>query len=131
MTRSTTVGTPKRNGAAVSRTTYAALFAAIGVVFGAGDGSSTFNLPELRGEFIRSWDDGRGVEPARTFGSAQAADIAPHSHSIYTNYGTGIDGSSRVSSFAVNGPTGVASTNPSTGTETRPRNIALLVCIKT
>ena len=36
------------NGAAVSRTTYAALFAAIGTAFGAGDGSTTFNIPDLR-----------------------------------------------------------------------------------
>lgn len=41
------------NGAAVSRTTYAALFAVIGTAFGAGDGSTTFNIPDLRGEFLR------------------------------------------------------------------------------
>lgn len=41
------------NGAAVSRTTYAALFAAIGTKFGAGDGSTTFNLPDLRGRFLQ------------------------------------------------------------------------------
>jgi microcystin-dependent protein len=40
------------NGAAVSRTTYAALFTAIGTTFGAGDGSTTFNLPDVRGRFI-------------------------------------------------------------------------------
>ncbi|WP_287956581.1 phage tail protein, partial [Snodgrassella sp.] len=50
----------KANGAAVSRTTYANLFAAIGTKFGAGDGKTTFNLPDLRGEFIRAYDDGRG-----------------------------------------------------------------------
>ena len=61
----------KANGAAVSRTTYAALFAAIGTTYGAGDGRSTFNLPDLRGEFIRGWDDGRGVDTGRVFGSAQ------------------------------------------------------------
>ena len=47
----------KANGAAVSRTAYADLFAAIGTTYGAGDGRSTFNLPDLRGEFIRGWDD--------------------------------------------------------------------------
>lgn len=41
------------NGAAVSRTTYAALFAAIGTTFGAGDGSTTFNVPDCRGLFRR------------------------------------------------------------------------------
>lgn len=51
----------KANGALVSRTTYATLFAAIGTTFGAGDGSTTFALPDLRGEFLRGWDDGRGT----------------------------------------------------------------------
>ena len=41
------------NGAAVSRTTYAELFAVIGTSFGAGNGSTTFNIPDLRGEFLR------------------------------------------------------------------------------
>lgn len=52
----------KCNGAAVSRTTYATLFNAIGTTFGAGDGSTTFNLPDLRAQFIRGWDDSRGVD---------------------------------------------------------------------
>ncbi|AKF12995.1 putative tail fiber protein [Sinorhizobium phage phiM19] len=72
----------KANGAAVSRTTYAALYAAIGTTFGAGDGSTTFNLPDLRGEFIRGWDDGRGIDVSRVFGSAQSANIQSHTHSI-------------------------------------------------
>lgn len=41
------------NGAAVSRTTYAALFATIGMIYGAGDGSTTFNLPNLTDRFIQ------------------------------------------------------------------------------
>ncbi len=57
------------NGTAVSRATYAALFSVIGVNFGAGDAITTFNLPDLRGEFIRGWDHGRGADPNRTFGS--------------------------------------------------------------
>jgi len=61
----------KANGAAVSRTTYSALFDAIGTTFGAGDGSTTFELPDLRGEFPRGWDDGRGVDSGRSFGTAQ------------------------------------------------------------
>lgn len=40
------------NGAAVSRTTYAALFAVIGTKYGSGDGSTTFNLPNLHHKFI-------------------------------------------------------------------------------
>ncbi|MGT3004369.1 phage tail protein [Pasteurella multocida] len=61
----------KANGAAVSRTTYAALFAAIGTTFGAGDGRTTFNLPDLRGEFLRGLDDGRNIDRGRTLGTAQ------------------------------------------------------------
>lgn len=40
-------------GQAISRTTYEDLFAVIGTAFGAGDGSTTFNVPDLRGEFLR------------------------------------------------------------------------------
>lgn len=59
------------NGVAVSRATYSRLFSAIGTTFGSGDGSTTFNLPDLRGEFIRAWDAGRGVDAGRTLGSGQ------------------------------------------------------------
>jgi len=52
----------KADGSVVSRTQYADLFAAVGTVFGTGDGSTTFNLPDLRGEFIRGYDDGRGID---------------------------------------------------------------------
>lgn len=44
------------NGAAISRTTYATLFAAIGTTWGNGNGSTTFNLPETRGLFPRGWN---------------------------------------------------------------------------
>lgn len=70
----------KANGATISRTSYAALFARIGTTYGAGDGATTFKLPDLRGEFIRGWDDGRGVDPGRAFGSAQASLLGQHSH---------------------------------------------------
>jgi microcystin-dependent protein len=118
----------KANGANVSRTTYAALFAAIGTTFGSGDGSTTFGLPDLRGEFIRGWDDGRGVDSGRVFGSAQSADIAAHSHGIGFDVVGGIGGG--VQNFVVKGTSTQFSTNNSTGTETRPRNVALLACIK-
>jgi microcystin-dependent protein len=53
------------DGAAVSRATYARLFAIIGTAYGVGNGTSTFNLPDLRGEFLRGWDHGRGVDADR------------------------------------------------------------------
>jgi len=43
------------DGSAVSRSTYSSLYAAIGTIYGAGDGTSTFNLPDTRGQFVRSW----------------------------------------------------------------------------
>lgn len=70
----------KANGAAISRTAYAALFAAIGTTYGAGDGFTTFNLPDLRGEFIRGADDGRGLDAGRAFGSVQSHALGSHAH---------------------------------------------------
>lgn len=72
----------KCNGAAYSRTTYADLFAKIGTTYGAGDGSTTFNVPDFRGEFIRGLDDGRGVDTSRTLGSAQASQNLSHAHTV-------------------------------------------------
>lgn len=46
------------NGATVSRTTYADLFSVIGTTFGAGDGSTTFKLPDYRGDFLRGYLSG-------------------------------------------------------------------------
>ena len=80
--RTAPAGWLKANGAAVSRTAYAALFAAIGTTYGAGDGRSTFNLPDLRGEFLRGWDDGRGVDTGRALGSAQAHALQSHQHGL-------------------------------------------------
>lgn len=186
------------NGAAVSRTTYAALFAAIGTTFGAGNGTTTFNLPDLRGEFIRGFDGGRGIDTdtlvltatrtnasatitgiqdtsgltvgmavsgtgipvgatiativsatsitisanatasgtssltfsrTRTFGSAQADMFKRHFHIMKKdNLNAGASGGF----FALNdsGADGSENTEPQGGSETRPRNIALLPVIK-
>jgi len=72
----------KANGALVSRTTYAALFAAIGTLYGVGDGSTTFALPDLRGEFIRGFDDAKGTDAGRVMGSAQAQGTLSHTHTF-------------------------------------------------
>jgi len=71
------------NGASLSTTTYAALFAVVGYTFG-GSGTS-FNLPDLRGMFIRGWDHGRGADvntPSRVFGSFESYANASHTHAI-------------------------------------------------
>lgn len=64
-------GSIKANFAAVSRTVYVDLFAAIGTTYGAGDGATTFNVPEGRAEFIRGLDDGRNIDVGRLLGSWQ------------------------------------------------------------
>jgi len=93
----TAPGWIKANGALVSRTTYAALFAyasAQGLVseatwtanssgrFSVGDGSTTFRLPDMRGLFMRGLDESRGLDPARAVGTFQDHDNAPHAHGI-------------------------------------------------
>ena len=143
----------KANGAAVSRTTYAALFAAIGTTFGAGDGSSTFNLPDLRGEFVRGLDDGRNVDAGRRLGTTQGDAIRNITGAFDTSKGSWaqqfvdfaetsgafdlIKGNKQWTGDPNNGgnnlPTGFkfdASRVVPTANENRPRNIALLACIK-
>lgn len=123
----------KANGAAVSRTAYADLYAAIGTRFGAGDGINTFNLPDLRGEFIRGWDDGRGVDSGRALGSAQGQLIESHDHGmdpykqVNANILQPVTGGAELSTVGVGSSVRTKATG---GSETRPRNVALLYCIK-
>jgi microcystin-dependent protein len=126
------------NGDAVSRTTYASLFSAIGTTFGAGDGSTTFNLPDLRGEFVRGWDDGRGVDSGRAFGTAQSDQVIEHIHRVGTAAAALGPDANRMPAnatltggvYATSGVRNASNTAFIGGTETRPRNIALLACIK-
>lgn len=118
------------NGAAVSRVTYADLFAAIGTTWGAGNGSTTFNLPPQQGYFRRSWDNGAGVDTGRAFASFQDSQLGAHTHGYYRpiNGGSGAPGGS--------GGTSTFSTSFSAGgtsntSETRPASYAYLTCIKT
>ncbi|UIJ38731.1 phage tail protein [Desulfobaculum bizertense] len=136
----------KCNGAAVSRTQYAALFAAIGTRFGGGNGASTFNLPDFRGEFVRGFDDGRGVDRNRALGAAQTESVGRHRHRLY-----GLSASHRVSSAdqLQNGALGMLRSDADsrsrayidmsvygtplieeTGAGNHPRNIAGLYIIK-
>ena len=69
------------NGQSVSRTTFAALFAVIGTQYGSASGS-TFNVPDLRGEFIRGFDNGRGVDSGRSIASPQSDQNDSHNHSV-------------------------------------------------
>ena len=122
----------KCDGSAVSRTTYNGLFSIIGTTFGNGDGSTTFNLPDLRGEFIRGWDNGRGIDSNRVFGSTQTDSFKTHTHNLTVRDGATNFGSDKALTRSAGG--GGTNTSQSVdeagGNETRPRNIALLPCIK-
>lgn len=145
------------NGQAVNRTTYAALFSALGTAHGTGDGSTTFNVPDLRGEFIRGLDGGRNIDPGRTLGSKQKGSMVPlDSSGILQSYimqansaqitspgdvalsrdrlGLDYDGTTYPNTYI----TWLNSTNdqlPETGgfysAQSRPRNVALNYIIKT
>ncbi len=124
------------NGAAVSRTTYAALFAAIGVAHGYGDNAATFNLPDYRGRFLRGWDHGIARDPDRAsrpamntggatgdnVGSVQADAFRSHTHT-----GTVITAGSQFGGPGDNGLTSVGATGDN---ETRPINASVMYCIK-
>lgn len=122
------------DGSAVSRTTYAALFAALGTAWGVGDGSTTFNLPDLRGEFVRGWDHGKGTDSGRTFASHQSDAFKDHTHTLspdYVKYSGGSQGLLGSGSQGDGGGvTGTVSSPNNGGTETRPRNFALMYVIK-
>ncbi len=141
----------KANGATVSRTVYADLFSVIGTTSGSGDGSTTFHLPDLRGEFVRGWDDARGVDASRAIGSWQQDRIQRHTHYLPTGSGVAGSGAPGVMDDYWVRPneqmnkavaTGVNAITADTGEssygfdggrfseETAPRNVALLACIK-
>ncbi|RXJ85247.1 tail fiber protein [Arcobacter sp. CECT 8985] len=129
------------NGAEVSREKYSELFKVIGTTYGIGDKTTTFNLPDLRGEFVRGFDNGRGVNKNRKIGSFQDESIGskgledwaevrvPYASGnrsmnvfapkkgVNSNYGGETDGYRRT-------------LIPLKLGETRPRNVAMMYCIK-
>lgn len=114
--------------------------------FSTGNGSTTFRIPDLRGEFVRALADGKAVDTGRVIGTAQAHGIAQHQHKYLdrtpesSNSAAPYQGSSYgAQGFAAGGPsfrhnyvldTLVENPTPAWATDTRPRNIALLYCIK-
>jgi len=154
----------KANGAAISRSTFSVLFVAIGTQFGVGDGATTFNVPDLRGEFIRGWSDGHTVDSGRTLGSNQGSANLSHAHVASASSSSSVSDPGHSHGFNAaragsgdkgrggggsNEPynsnqttfgayTGISvststsvSVNSDGGTESRPRNVSLLACIKT
>jgi microcystin-dependent protein len=120
------------DGSAVSRSTYLALFNEIGVIYGIGDNVTTFNLPDLRGNFVRGWDNSRGQDPTvdRAIGTFQDEAVGPHTHPLWN--GTGSGGSQEASSSGgwESRTERVGAMLPNTGVETRPKNIAMMYVIK-
>lgn len=128
------------DGSAISRTTYSDLFAVISDDYGSGDGSTTFNIPDYRGQFMRGWAHGQTTDPDRAsrtdrgdgttgdnVGTKQADQLKSHSHTYYTNWS---NGSTQVAQYSnSNGLWGLETTS-SGGNETRPTNINVLFCIK-
>jgi len=128
------------NGAAVSRTTYAGLFAVLSDDYGNGNGSTTFNLPDMRGQFVRGLNAGSGVDPdaaSRTdrgdgttgdaVGTKQVDAFKSHTHKRGTSQGV-----SGGAGFGTNTAVpGTIDTGDTGGNETRPTNIAMVYCIKT
>ena len=127
------------NGSAVSRTTYASLFAAVGTIYGAGNGSTTFNLPDLRGQFVRGWDaaggTARGCDVSRIFGTSQTSSFIFDGVDVYYgNTGVQSGGENRITTGRPAQGHAYASSTPNTTAQgsqgIRPMNVALLPCIK-
>ncbi|MER2105195.1 MAG: tail fiber protein, partial [Pseudomonas atacamensis] len=129
------------DGSVKSIAVYPDLAAFLGTTFNKGDeGAGNFRLPESRGEFLRGWDHGRGVDAGRAVGSYQAEEIREHMHYMSARYAGG-SGTSVAATVQL-GFSGQPETNSKTsgvealngdamgGLETRPRNLAVMWCIK-
>ena len=123
------------DGAEVSRTTYANLYSAVGNTWGNGNGTTTFNLPDLRGEFLRGWDHGKGVDSGRVVGVSQEDEMKSHNHPLVgNNRGTNTNQLFAAGLYqddaelVASDPASIGETG---GVETRPRNHAIMYCIRT
>lgn len=133
------------DGSAISRTTYLTLFTVLGTVWGVGDGSTTFNLPDLRGRFARGWNNGSGNDPnsgtrtalhtggatADNVGSYQLDSLRDHTHLIW-GVGAAHGGGPNSIYFGINSAytsaSGGVSTTPNA--ETRPINVYVMYIIR-
>lgn len=100
--------------------------------WGLGDYVTTFNLPDLRGEFVRGIDLGKGTDANRSMADAQAHMFQTHIHTTGNDYvyGVGASLAAGLGAVMLAQSATTAPTTGNTGAETRPRNIALLPCIK-
>ncbi|MGP6422543.1 tail fiber protein [Pseudomonas pharyngis] len=140
------------DGSVQSVATYPDLAAYLSTKFNKGDeGTGNFRLPESRGEFLRGWDHGRGVDTGRTAGSYQADTLKAHTHYLPTGSGGGqaVDPNGETPSVVLkdtaadwalrstfggdNAELSIGSVrtyNYGNAVETRPRNLAVMWCIK-
>ena len=136
------------DGSTLSTSQFNNLFNVIGYTYG-GSGTS-FNVPDLRGEFIRGWDNGRGIDSGRAFGSSQTDEFKSHRHfSVFLTDNTNVfdsltgtqsigrdssngvdDGNLEYNLLGSNNEADVGGTSFSGGVETRPRNVALKYIIR-
>lgn len=133
------------DGSAVSRTTYARLFAAIGTTWGSGDGSATFNVPDLRGYFLRGSGTNGDGSSGPSLGVKQSDDFKSHTHtatqashthtvsSATSTGGTDLQGGTgynRNVSATTSSAQPAITVDATGGTETRPKNIGVNYIIK-
>lgn len=127
------------DGSEISRTTYSELFAVLGTAYGVGNGSTTFNLPDYRGQFLRGWSNGSTTDPDRAsrtnrgdgtagdnVGTKQTDQFRSHTHPVPGGFGGG--------ATVARGEIGLQyffNTYPTGGNETRPTNVYINYCIKT
>jgi hypothetical protein len=141
------------DGAAVSRTTYSQLYTEIGTTYGVGDGSTTFNLPNLKGVFLKGAGSQTigGIVHTGTLGTTENDQMQGHKHTNEhgTNGGSNgtvvastlrlpginfvdVQGGVNNNSIAISNPiTDGTNGTPRTGTVTRPANVAVNYCIRT
>lgn len=133
------------DGRAVSRTTDAALFAVIGTAFGVGDGSTTFNIPNLQDEFQRGASGPSGPNPSRPIGNAQLDAVQNATGNIngvhpgpenitttgvFSHVSSGFTTDNNAGGYQSQNITMNLSSQIRTSTETRPVNIYIPMYIK-
>lgn len=124
------------DGSVQSVAAYPDLSTYLGTIFNKGDeGVGNFRLPESRGEFLRGWDHGRGVDVGRALGSWQDSDNKAHTHGSTAGAAWKFLSSDATGGAGLSGGSGsrvsyTAEVAVSGGSEARPRNLAVMWCIK-
>ena len=144
-------GTLLADGTAVSRTTYSELFSKLNTLYGVGDGSTTFNLPNLKGVFLKGAGSQTisGIVQSGTLGTTENDQMQGHKHGITvgTPASTGPTVARTLTAVAVTSVNEVSGSNPSfeitgattdgtngtprSGTVTRPANVSVNYCVLT